>query len=126
MRIPAIAAVLVLAFTTLSASAHHERVVFDTERMVTLKGTITKLDWANPHVQVYFDQKDASGKAQSWRIEMEKPAALREQGLDRDVFKPGLDLTVIGVPPIPGTHVLWPFELKLADGHHWGASVTYK
>ena len=125
MRILRVSVLLLASLTALQAWGHHASPAYDAKKMMTLEGTLTKVEWANPHVQLYFDQKDhATGQVQAWRIEMESPKALQEQGLGRDVFKIGLDLTLTGIQVKPRTHVIWPLELKMPDDVHWAARIT--
>jgi Family of unknown function (DUF6152) len=67
--------------------AHHSvATVFDTNKSVSMKGTITKVDWRNPHASIYLDVKDASGKITNWWIEMATLANLSRAGLDQNMI----------------------------------------
>jgi hypothetical protein len=67
--------------------AHHSVAnVFDTSKSVSMKGTITKVDWRNPHASIYLDVKDASGKITNWWIEMATLANLSRAGLDQNMI----------------------------------------
>ncbi|HVQ64785.1 MAG TPA: DUF6152 family protein [Terriglobia bacterium] len=67
--------------------AHHSVTnVFDTSKSVSMKGTITKVDWRNPHASIYLDVKDASGKITNWWIEMATLANLSKAGLDQNMI----------------------------------------
>ena len=75
--------------------AHHEIAAkFDDKKPVTLKGTVTKLDWVNPHAFVFIDSKDESGAVKSFKIEMGPPYALVRGGWKRDTVKIGDKVTV--------------------------------
>lgn len=73
--------------------AHHSQTMFDETRMVTLKGTVTKFAWINPHVKLYFDVTE-QGKTQNWEIETNAASSLGRAGWKRDQFKFGDAVTV--------------------------------
>lgn len=119
-RLPSAIAVLI-ALISLPAWAHHSYALFDSSRMVTLSGTISKLQWTNPHVEIYFDRKDANGRTENWRIEMESPRLLEQHGFTRDALKVGLEIKLTGVLATDHTHAVRPFEVKLPSGLRWVA-----
>src|SRR5579863_5585166 len=83
----------VLAVTPLLA--HHSFAAeYDSKRPVTLKGTVTKIDWMNPHVYFYIDVEDDSGKTVTWGLEMGPPNGLQRQGWTRNTMKIG-DVVVV-------------------------------
>jgi hypothetical protein len=70
--------------------AHHGRgVAFDDNHQVTMKGTVTKVDWINPHAFIFFDVKDDKGTVTNWGIEWTNPRSLIRLGLDPSMFKIG-------------------------------------
>ena len=84
--------ILALGLLTVSgaAFAHHGRgVAFDDTHMQTLTGTVTKVDWINPHAFIFYDVKDESGTVKNWGIEWTNPRSLIRLGLDPGMFKPG-------------------------------------
>jgi uncharacterized protein DUF6152 len=94
-------AVLALGFGSLAtaapALAHHSFAAeFDDKAPVTLKGQITKIEWLNPHIWMYVDAKDASGKTVNWALEGGPPNTLYRQGWRKDSLKPGDMVTVEG------------------------------
>jgi len=86
------AAMLVLA---VSAYAHHPfSAEYDWKQPVTLTGTVTKLDWSNPHAYLYIDAKDQNGEMMHWTLEMGSPSALTHAGWTRTSLKMGDQVTV--------------------------------
>jgi hypothetical protein len=80
-------AVFALAGAAAPAFAHHGfSVEFDGTKCMNLKGTLTSIDWENPHSYVHLDVKDANGKTVSWRLEMITPLALKRNGTTRQDF----------------------------------------
>ena len=74
-------AALLSALATTTALAHHPFMdEFDSNMPVTITGTVTKMEWRNPHVYAFVDAKDPQGKMTSWKIEMGSPSALMKEG----------------------------------------------
>ena len=77
--------------------AHHSFAAeYDSTKTVTVKGTINKLAWVNPHAYVYVDVRDADGKVTTWAFESLSPNALSRQGWNRNSLKQGEEVTVEG------------------------------
>jgi hypothetical protein len=88
---------LFLLLASTSARAHHSFAsVFDGDKPITLTGPVIKIEWANPHIHLYIDVKDETGKAISWAIEMGSPNFLIRSGWTRDALKVGDVLTIEG------------------------------
>jgi hypothetical protein len=88
------AGVLLAAKTTV---AHHAfSAEFDANKPITLTGTVTKIEWTNPHAWFYVDVKDASGKVTNWAFEMGAPNGLLREGWTRNSMKIGETVTVAG------------------------------
>lgn len=77
--------------------AHHQYTMeFDPTKPVTLRGTLTRMDWVHPHGWIYIDVRDPDGKGVNWTIEIGSPNALRGRGLLKTDFSPGLEVVVTG------------------------------
>ena len=113
-------AFLAMAFGVLLISAplfaHHGRVGYDNEKVLTLKATITGFEWANPHVQIHFDAPDEKGVVQHWTAEAGNPFAESRIGWTKDEFKPGDQVTMTFHPAKNGNGVGLFIKAILPDG----------
>lgn len=102
------------------ALAHHSvQAQFDVHKTFTITGTVSKVEWINPHSYLTLNVTDAEGKVQKWYFELAAPNVLRRDGLsreDRGGMKPGDEITVTGLASKDGSNTGWLQELKLADG----------
>jgi DNA/RNA endonuclease YhcR with UshA esterase domain len=102
------------------ASAHHAvQAQFDVHKIFTITGTVSKIEFINPHSYLTLNVKDADGKVQKWAFELAAPAVLRRSGMsreDRGGLKPGDEVTVTGLASKDGSNSGWVQELKLSDG----------
>ena len=97
--------------------AHHSFAAqYDRDKPVTLKGTVTKVEWANPHIYFYVDVKDASGRVVNWAIEGGTPNSLRRSGWGKESLKVGDMVTVNGSRAKNGTNLANMRTVVLADG----------
>ena len=116
-------AVSILLGNALPLFAHHGfSQEFDGSKRVTLKGTITRVEWKNPHTYVYIDVKDQHGKVQRWALEGNPPILLTRVGWMREMLKPGAEITVFGFLPretsdLAVANVAAGREVTLPDGH---------
>ena len=79
------------------ASAHHAFAAeFDAKKPVKLRGTVTKMEWINPHAWVHIDVKKNDGSVDEWMIEAGTPNTLLRRGFTRDSLKPGTEIIVDG------------------------------
>jgi len=96
-RVFALVMITLFPFATKPASAHHAfSAVFDAKQPIKLTGTVTKLEWQNPHTWFYIDVKDESGNVRNWGMEMGSPNLLIRAGWSRNSLKIGDVVTVEG------------------------------
>jgi len=104
----ALATPLVLA-VSITATAHHNMsAIFDFNDRVTVSGTLTKIDWRNPHIEFLVDTKSASGDAETWKYEGPAPFFFRE----RSVGKPDFEVAIGKPVKVEGS--------RARDGSRWG------
>ena len=116
----ALTAAIVL-FSVMPSYAHHAvSAEFNADKVITLKGVVSKVDWVNPHIFVYFDVKDDSGKVTTWRLQSLPPLFFKGSGLTKDKLLDGSEATINLYPAKDGTDA-FGFLLKLtyADGHFY-------
>ena len=112
-----LAAGLGLIVPALPVLAHHSFAAeYDATQPVTLKGTVTKFEWTNPHARFYVDVKDASGKITTWNLELASPNVLSRNGWTRHSLKEGDTVTVQGSKAKDGDNLANARTVVLADG----------
>jgi hypothetical protein len=89
-----------LLAAALPAWAHHSFAMFDFDKTLTLKGTVSEFQWSNPHVVLYLTADGPDGKpGQEWVLELTSPGNLTRVGWDRKVFKAG-DRVEVEISPL--------------------------
>jgi hypothetical protein len=89
---------------------------YDATKPVTLKGTVTRVEWTNPHARFYIDVKDDGGAVANWNLELASPNVLTRNGWTRNSLKFGDEVTVEGAMAKDGTKMANARVVKLADG----------
>jgi hypothetical protein len=114
LALPALFAALLISTP---AIAHHSfSAEFDGSKPVQLQGTVTKLEWANPHTFFYIDVKDAKGTVVNWACETNGPNGLIRAGWKRNSLKVGDQVTVDGYRAKDGSNMIDARLVKLPDG----------
>lgn len=99
--------------------AHHSFAAeFDANKQVTLQGSVTKLEWQNPHIWVYLEVKDDHGVAQGWQCEGGAPNTLTRNGWSKDSLKFGDQVTIEGFLAKDGSRTCNARVVKLPDGRN--------
>ncbi len=97
--------------------AHHSFAAqYDASKPVTLKGTVTKVEWTNPHARFYIDVKDADGKVVNWNLEIASPNYLKRAGWSSTSLKQGDEVTVEGSLARSGANMANASTVTFADG----------
>jgi hypothetical protein len=120
-HIALLSAVLGMASICVPALAHHGTGLYYGKDPVTLKGTVTEFEWANPHVQVYFDVKDDKGTVVHWACESLSPGKLARNGWSREAMKPGDAITITLLPSRSGAPVGNLVKVILPNGSTLGS-----
>jgi hypothetical protein len=113
----------VLIFSPLSF-AHHGYAAYDTDRKVTVKGTVTEWFWANPHCVLQLDVTDEHGQVVHWGAETENPTTMTRQGWTKESLKPGDQVTLAMVPVKNGKPIGRIIEVVLANGQKLAGRVN--
>jgi hypothetical protein len=108
-----------LLFLAIPVLAHHSATAeFDSSKTFTVKGTLTKLEWVNPHVYMYADVTDETGKVIPYSFETGPPGNLRRAGVVRTMFSVGDVVTIEAAVAKDGTKHLGLLKaMHFADGH---------
>ena len=112
-----VAIIFAVLFVSIPAPAHHGEVNYDTEKVVSVKGTVTDFQFINPHVQIFLDVKNDKGEIEKWNCEARSPIMLvRVGGWDKKTLKPGDVITASGFRGKNGSTTLRLKKIVLADG----------
>ena len=121
----ALAALGLSLFAAQSAAHHAFSSVFDPQQPLSLEGTVTKVEWMNPHTWFYIDTSNGDGETESWGFEMGSPNTLARRGWSRDSLSIGDEVIVVGWRARDGSMRGAVASVTLADGQQlFGAQDT--
>jgi hypothetical protein len=103
--------------SSIPLAAHHAfSSEFDANKPVKLKGTISRIEWINPHTWIHVDVKDANGTVTKWMVEGGSPNALIRRGVTSQLLKVGMEVVVDGYQARDGSSRANGRDITLADG----------
>ena len=96
--------------------AHHGTAEYDNTKTVSLQGTVTALQYLNPHALILFTVKDDKGQSTEWTAELQSPNLLSRRGWSRSTLKPGDQIIVTGRPVKNGAKAMAAQKVVFTDG----------
>jgi len=100
-----------------SSSAHHAFAAeFDAKKPVNFKGTVTKMEWINPHAWLHVEVKKPDGTVENWAVEAGTPNVLFRRGFTKESLLPGTEIVVDGYQAKDGSHRANGRSLTLPNG----------
>ena len=97
--------------------AHHAFAAeFDGKTPVKLQGTVTKMEWINPHAWIHIDVKDKDGKVTNWMVECGTPNTLLRRGVNKNSVTAGMEIVVDGYQAKDGSNKANGRDVTFADG----------
>jgi hypothetical protein len=118
-KIPAAGCAVVALFAIAPLKAHHSpSAIFDMAKHIAVTGTLTKIDWINPHIVLAVEARGDGGRIDHWTFQSNPPSWYRSVGLARADFAKviGQTVTVEGVPARDGTLYGYMNKIKMPDG----------
>lgn len=103
--------------------AHHSTAEYDMANVTSIKGTVTKFEWTNPHAYIYMQAKDDKGAAIEWTGELASLGMLARVNWKRDTVKPGDEITMYGNRAKDGRSVMRLEKIMFAGGQEISAQV---
>lgn len=117
MKIAAVVLMSVLFTCALPLAAHHSFLAeYDSTKPVNVTGTVTKVEWTNPHILFYLDVKDEKGNVTNWGFSAAPPGVLQRRGITKDVLKLGSVIRVEGFRARDGSNNANGGKVTFADG----------
>ena len=96
--------------------AHHSVSMYDMDHPTTLKGTVERVEWTNPHGYIYLQVKDEKSQTVEWAVEINSPNFLKHNGWTSTIVKPGDEITVTGGAAKSGAKTMRCTTVVLTDG----------
>ena len=122
----AVVAIATLIQAPLTSGAHHAFAAeFDSDAPVELTGTVTDVEWMNPHARFYIDVEDEDGNVNNWNFELSSPNGLMRRGWRRDSMKPGDVINVTGFRAKNSPYVGNARAVTLTDGRELFAGSSF-
>lgn len=116
-RVVVAAMVVVVGLASSYLQAHHSFAAeFDANQPVTLKGTVTKMEWINPHTWIHLDVKGPDGTVTKWMVEGGTPNTLVRRGFTKNSLQPGTEITIEGFRAKNGANRANGADMVLPDG----------
>jgi hypothetical protein len=116
IRFGLIVAALIVAAAAPVFAHHSFAAEFDSNKPTTITGSVTKLDWINPHARLFIEVKGSDGKVVNWEVELGPPAILMRSGWTKNSLKAGDVVTVNGSLAKDGSNLANARSVTLADG----------
>ena len=114
---------IIVEMSTISALAHHAFARFDSEREVTLQGTVKEFQWTSPHAWIMLTV-DRQGRPEEWAIEMNGSSGLAREGWQPRTLTPGMAVTATIHPLRDGTNGGQFLKITLPDGTVLGRAAV--
>ena len=117
--VPAVGFILVTLLAAASLQAHHSpSAIFDMSKHVAVTGTLTRVDWINPHIVITMDARGEGGKVEQWTFQSNPPSWYKSVGLARADFAKaiGQTITVEAVKARDGSLYGYMDKIRLPDG----------
>jgi hypothetical protein len=105
-----------LMVVSLPLSAHHGAAEYDNTKTISLQGTVTALQYLNPHALILFTVKDDKGQTADWTAELQSPNLLSRRGWSRSTLKPGDQVVITGHPVKNGVKAMTGQKVAFTDG----------
>lgn len=123
LRVARIAAALGFFLISMPLLAHHGASEYDMTKVVSMQATITDFQFVNPHTLINFTVKGDGGKPVEWVGELPSPNLLMRRGWNRNLLKPGDQVTLIGNPAKNGEKGMQVKRLVFPDGHELPGTI---
>ena len=107
---------IALALAAAPLLAHHGASVYDSTKLTTFKGTVTDFQFMNPHTEIWFNVTGADGKTEKWTAEAPSLTTMSRLGWNKDLFKPGDQITFVGNIAKSGAHIIRLRKVVFANG----------
>ena len=117
IKVTSVIASLALVAVAAPARAHHAFASeFDAKKPVKFTGTVTKMEWINPHAWMHVEVKRPNGAVENWMIEAGSPNSLFRQGIDRNTVRVGMQVVVDGYQARDGSRRANGRDVTLPEG----------